>query len=105
MATYAEHRIFSYCLPGTCVPAPWGCAATEIICTVQVPRKGPIRVATDYPLVAELLTNPAFEVTDRSDEASADVLVALRPVRDFYSLPRSVALCAGWLLSIVRHRL
>ena len=60
----------------------------------QVPRKGPIRVATEYPLVAELLTSPAFQVTDRSDEASADVLIALRPVRDFYALPRSVVFCA-----------
>ncbi len=62
---------------------------------MQVPRKGPIKVATDYPLVAELLTSPAFAVTDRADEASADVLIALRPVRDFYALPRSVAVYAS----------
>jgi len=76
--------------------APRACAATQTVCTVQVPRKGPIRVATDYPLVAELLTSPAFEVTDRADEASADVLIALRPVRDFYELPRSLG---RWALS------
>ena len=70
-----------------------GSAATQTMsAAVQVPRKGPIRVATDYPLVAELLTDPAFEVLDRSDEASAGVLIALRPVRDFYALPRSVTL-------------
>ena len=67
---------------------------------LQVVRKGPIRVATDYPLVAELLTSPAFEIADWSDEASADVLVSVRPVRDFYALPRSVVpgCFTGWFL-------
>ena len=63
---------------------------SQPVSTRQGGRKGPIRVATDYPLVGQLLTSPAFEVSDRADEASADVLVSLQPIRDFYGLSRSV---------------
>ena len=65
-------------------------ARTATCGLLQGRRKGPVSIATDYPFVDELLTIPSFEVADRADEACADVLVSLRPVRDFYRLPRSV---------------
>ena len=53
-----------------------------------------MKVATDYPLVDQLLTSPNFDVSNRADEASADVLVSLHSIRDFYGLPRSACSAA-----------
>lgn len=44
------------------------------------------RVWAEYPLVAEHLTHPGFEVTD--DRAAADIIMSSRPIRDFLCLPR-----------------
>lgn len=42
-------------------------------------------VWTDYPLVKDHLTTPAFRIID--DREAADILITSTPVKDFKALP------------------